>query len=144
LPPSASEGEQAGIDSVQFNEWMGSHFALAELLILPLLTIASFIVFYKRGYNFFEHAILNCYVIGQRVIANFLAFPFMIAYSGTQELNRINYIVILVNIFIVFWTYSQFFGGKSRIQTFFLTVLTYLFLFVEMFALIYGYVMLKQ
>lgn len=43
--------------------WMAGNYAYTSLLIIPLVSLASFICFYRRGYNYFQHLILNSYLV---------------------------------------------------------------------------------
>jgi hypothetical protein len=57
------------------------------LLIFPV-TISSYLTYFKSGYNFAEHLVLNAYLIGQLVIADIiLLLPSALIYDGKKQLS---------------------------------------------------------
>ena len=70
-------------DRFKFPSWLVENFALVEILLfIPLFTIASFLAFYKSGFNLLEHLVLNAYLSGQRLFIGILGFPLLYLLQG--------------------------------------------------------------
>ena len=81
-------------------------------MILPM-TLASFLAFYRSGFNFAENLVLNAYLVGQLVIAD--AILMLIAATSFNE----NYPLVfkffdpLLKYPYWFWFYWQFFKPRK-------------------------------
>jgi Protein of unknown function (DUF3667) len=142
-------GMTAGIDSNVKNEdktwsqfskivdWLKNHYAYSILLFLPIMSLSSYLAFFKSKYNYFQHLVLNSYIAGQRTFAYILLLP--ISYFITdQKANDIMSIVkFLIGIQFTFWTYFQFFDAKKTFSKIFLTIISYLFLGFFSIAIIF-------
>ena len=117
------------------NEWMSSHYALFVLIAIPLFAVGSFLVFRKRGYNFIEHMVLNCFVAAQKIILQLFLLPFVYIYANTPNIIIISVITALSDFCLTFWVYSTFFKQYSRINSFFKTILSYLIFYILMFLI---------
>ena len=62
--------EAAAVEAMmEYNKamtWMFSHYALFEILALPIVSFLSWLSFKKWGYNYIENIIINCFAGGQR------------------------------------------------------------------------------
>ncbi|WP_447636070.1 DUF3667 domain-containing protein [Flavobacterium microcysteis] len=116
-------------------DWITAHYALATLLTIPLLSIASFLAFRKTGYNLVEHLVLNGFIAGQKLILQFIFFPLLYIYSRTQTILLLSGISMLIDILLAFWTYNQFFDTQSTLKNIFKTILTYIYFFI-LFAIL--------
>lgn len=56
----------APVDYDHIDEWIIHHFSIITLLIIPILSAASWLSFRKQGYNFTEHLILNSFYSSQK------------------------------------------------------------------------------
>ena len=104
-------------------QWITEHFAYATMLLIGSTTLSSFLLFKKQGYNLAEHLVLNTFYRGLALVINILLFPVLYIYNGTEI-----YILIaqLIDLALMYWCYAQFFNRLSKIESFGLTVLTYL------------------
>jgi Protein of unknown function (DUF3667) len=99
---------------LQAIEYLSSHYykIVMVALIVPL-TIATYLVYFKSGYNFAEHLVLNSYLMGQLVIADVVII--LISATSFDE----NYPSIYKSLeFIIkypywFWVLWQFFKPKK-------------------------------
>lgn len=84
---------------------------LIPLMILPV-TIGSYLAYLKSGFNFAEHLVLNCYLIGQLVIGDIILQA--VAFTGLEENHRVLYALLdaVLKTPYWFWVYWQFFKPK--------------------------------
>lgn len=64
------------------SSWILDHFAVFTLFLIPNITIPSYLVFKKQGYNFAEHLVLNTFYIGLLLLINLILFPVLYIYIG--------------------------------------------------------------
>jgi hypothetical protein len=113
------------IDGKMINEWLGTHFALATCLLLPLYTLGSFIAFRKQGYNFVEHLVLNTFLASQRLLLRIATFPVWVFFNGTAYIQPVTRVYIIFDIILMGWGYCQFFNKQTRVKSILLTILSY-------------------
>jgi len=108
-----------------FFKKMANNHAFTTLLLLPFFSLASYTAFWKTKYNYFEHFILNSYIVGQQMVI------YLIVLLPYSFLNPNNYFVAFSPIFIGFlftlWTFIQFFDSKNLFSKVVLTLLTYFY-----------------
>lgn len=106
------------------NRWIEHHYAWATLLTLPLYSLASYYVFRKLNYNFIEHLILNSFAASQRLIVHIIAIPIQYYFFGKHALEEINWLLVILDFILIYWTYAQFFNTLSKRKTLVLTILS--------------------
>ncbi|MGM8361438.1 DUF3667 domain-containing protein [Flavobacterium sp. ARAG 55.4] len=121
-----------GVDSAEFNNWMGSHYAWVTLLTIPLYTIGTKIAFKKQRYNLVEYFILNTYIASQRLIVHIALFPLLYFYNGTSTMRTITLIIYIIDTVFIFWVNGQFFNNLSLKRTFLLTLLGQLLFLISL------------
>ncbi|RZJ98961.1 MAG: DUF3667 domain-containing protein [Flavobacterium sp.] len=127
----------------QVNNWLSSHYALATMVMLPFVSIASYLSFYKKGYNLVEHFILNCFITGQKLVVSLALFPFVYMTNKTPAMLTFVGISFVVDFLLTVWTYNQFFNTQSRIKNFLKTLLSYVILLIFMIiAIIIGIIVI--
>lgn len=105
--------------------WMTSHYAYTSLLIIPLISLASFLCFYRQGYNYFQHLVLNSYLAGLRTVF-YLLVLILTSFSENQSLiDTIDLLKVFLGIILTFWTYDRFFHTLSAWKKIGLTLLHY-------------------
>lgn len=100
-------------------QWATIHYSLAELIILPLFSLATWLAFRKWDYNYVEHIALNAFIAGQRIAISLLLIPvFYACKDGTlsEAVRTTGKFITLVFTGVV---YIQFFNNHA----FFYTVL---------------------
>jgi Protein of unknown function (DUF3667) len=122
-----SNSEKAKKAFEMVNHWIATHYAFSTLFMLPLYTLASYLVFKKQGYNFVEHFILNAYLSGQRLIAHLVLLPFW--YFNNESL-AIKYISFVVDFVLLIWGYTSMFNKMGKLKGILLSVSAYLLFFV--------------
>lgn len=111
--------------------WVSRNYAYAMLLLIPVFSLASLIVF-PRGVNYIEHIVLNAYVTGHQAL---IYSVFLLSYSFVDHYEWLTFIF---SITYAFWVYGQFFGG-NRVIIILRTALVY-FLYLFMVTLFLGIV----
>lgn len=123
---TAQSSTEIGIDLVKFNEWMGTHYALTTLLLIPMYTIGTSIAFRKQGYNVVEYFIMNTFKGSQKMIVHIATFPLLYHFNGTHSMKTLSFIIYLVDVVFIYWTNAQFFNKLSLKKSFLLTLLSQL------------------
>jgi Protein of unknown function (DUF3667) len=137
-PINAAENVVSAYEKVI--RWITDHFAYATLILILNTTIASWLVFKKRGYNFAEHLVLNTFYTGLVLVITLILFPVIYIYhnSGAEGLKNYAFITQVLDFVLMYWCYAQFFNTISKIESLALTTLTYLFM--SIITLVIGYV----
>lgn len=126
------------------NDWTNAHFAAYTLLILPFLSISSFLVFKKQKYNFVEHLVLNSFMTGQQLVLQLLCFPLTYLYHGTTIAVAVTSLISILGFLLMVWTYTQFFNKISIVKTFLLAILTYILMTILFFLVVFAVTILYQ
>lgn len=58
-------------------QWMVNHYAYAVLFLIPIISFASYLCFFRAKCNYFQHLILNSYIVGQRTVVYLILLPFI-------------------------------------------------------------------
>lgn len=119
--------------------WLKVHYAYGALLIIPIFSLASYLAFYKSGYNYFKHLILNTFITGQRTIVYIILVPLIAIFKDKDTIDNFQNFKIVIGVILTIWTFIQFFNKNSKLKNFFLTLLTYLIvatLFILLIAII--------
>ena len=103
----------------QFNEWISHHFSIITLTLLPVLSLNSFLLFHKQGYNFTEHLVINAFYSTQKLWLRILTLPVILWAENAQFILKI---LLVIDFALMLWIYGQFFKNISRIKTFILTL----------------------
>ncbi|MEZ4902365.1 MAG: DUF3667 domain-containing protein [Spirosomataceae bacterium] len=106
--------------------WMSNHYAYSTLLIIPIISFASYLCFFRTKHNYFQHLILNSFVAGQRTVVYLLILPFTYFIVDKEVNGAVDIIKVSLGICLTFWTYYQFFNTTKPIKKILLTILTYL------------------
>ena len=128
--------EIQGVEYESLNEWISHHYYWIILLSIPMFSVASYIVFRKQGYNFIEHFVLNAYMASQRLILRIAIFPITKYYTESSYNKLFIDILMLMDIFLIFWTYITFFNNLSKIKVFLYSIYSYVLFLVIFFILL--------
>lgn len=122
---------------VEVLRWMKNHYAYTTLILIPIISIASYSAFYRTKYNYFQHLILNSFIAGQKMIVLLVVLP-LVYFINNERINYSNGIFTLfMGIFLTFWTYYQFFNTTKPVRKVSLTILAYTILSILFFVLIF-------
>lgn len=117
--------------------WFNSHYVASVLLSVPALSLATRYAFYKSGFNFYEHFVLNLYMSCQR----------MIIYAALGPIASISKVFepipLVLSLAYTVFAYFQIFDSSSIKRRIVSVVYTYLlfgiitFLFLVIVAVIH-------
>lgn len=124
------------LDLRSAGNWITDHFSLVTLLFVPVYSIGSFLLFRKQGYNFYEHIYLNTFLASQRLLIRIATFPLLVILDGTENIFLFRDLLILADIILMVWSYTQFFNKVKRIKAVLLSVLSYAIFYVILIGLI--------
>ncbi|HEX8369469.1 MAG TPA: DUF3667 domain-containing protein [Pyrinomonadaceae bacterium] len=87
---------------------------LIVAMILPM-SLSSFLIFYRSGFNFAEHLVLSAFITAQLIIGDVVVYS-VAAINFTQGKTQI---LLVLNLLLKFpfwiWAYWQFFKPKNRL-----------------------------
>jgi hypothetical protein len=122
MTPEAVELQVKSLDAVL------SYMSLFYLSFMPLMSIGSFLVFRKKGYNFAEHLVGNSYLFGHLAL-------FSIFITNLYRLPMPIFTVSFINIAVVTcyscWFYKSWFSiswPQTLVRTFLTLLMGYLFI----------------
>lgn len=116
--------------------WLKIHYAYGALLLIPIFSLASYLAFYKSGYNYFKHLILNTFITGQRTIVYIIFIPIIALLKDKDTIDNFQDAKVVSGIILTVWTFIQFFNTNSKLKSFLLTLLTYFILVILFFLIV--------
>ncbi|WP_255070672.1 DUF3667 domain-containing protein [Lacihabitans sp. LS3-19] len=116
--------------------WMQQHYAYTTLLLIPIISLASYLSFFKTKYNYFQHLILNTFIAGQKTAIFLLMLPIVYFIKDNDLNDSIDTFKVYLGIFLTFLTYYQFFDSTKPVKRIFLTVLTYIVMVILIFVIV--------
>ena len=133
IPESNPNGT---IDFKSVSNWMADHFAVVTLVLVPIYSIGSYFSFRKQKYNFYEHIYLNTFLGSQRLLVRIVVFPLFAIWDGMENIFILRDVLIVLDIILMVWSYTQFFNKMKRIKAILLGVLSYSIFFVLLLGII--------
>lgn len=135
---NSSNSPETNANQLPIFNWFAENYPLTMLLLIPIFSLASYLSYFKSGFNYLEHFVLNSYITGQQAIIYSL---FAIISLVTSNSDLLVYLTILFSTAYAFFTFWQFFSEQSRtsvILRFLLTYTIYLFtLLLLLFLLLF-------
>lgn len=115
-----------GFETIKFSEnaissWVSNNYAYMILLLIPVLSISSFLCFRKQEENYTEHIVLNTYITAQQSI---FYIVFTILAWGTKKEDVIGF-ALLLSIGYRLYSYFGFFKKIKKISIVFRLVCYY-------------------
>lgn len=106
--------------------WFSKNYAYASLLVLPVFSLASYLLFYKFRINYIEHMVVNSFISGHQAVLYSL---FAIAENVIKS-DIVEAVSLLGAISYTFWVFWQFFSEGSRTINILRSVMTYVLYFM--------------
>jgi hypothetical protein len=108
----------------QFNEGLKKYLNVIPLVLIPIISLFSYLFFRKKGWNYAEHLVLNAYLQGQLAL---IGLPFIITGVAVSMHFAVQamYAILIIGIFYAAYVYKNFFR-VNMLQAF----LKYLFTFL--------------
>ena len=112
------------------------HYSFAQIILLPIYSLASYLAFKKRKLSYMKHVVLNAFMLAQRLVVKILFIPLLYAVSGTPKMNLIIGITNFIGFALMFWTLYQFFKSSNTFRTILRCILYFVLFFTQM--IVYG------
>lgn len=120
--------------------WIKEHYAYSTLILLPVISFSTYLAFRKSKYNYLKHLILNCFIAGQRTIIFIVALPILAIVKNKEAISIIENIETLIWVALMTWTYIQFFDNNKIFKNISLTLLSYIYLFIQTMILLIAFI----
>ncbi|WP_370521823.1 DUF3667 domain-containing protein [Dysgonomonas sp. HDW5A] len=88
-------------------DWLYKHYALITYLLIPFNALFSFILFRKSNYNYFEHLVINSYMIGIQILFLIILLPLHYIFP---TLNL--FLPLLLSYLYMSWTFYRIFENN--------------------------------
>jgi hypothetical protein len=127
------EGTKEYILQKKMEAWMASHYSLIMLASIPFSALASRLAFFKSGYNYVEHLVINMYAASMKMGALIVMFPLLYAAQKNDLIQYYLPIYYIMDLALLAWVFLGVFnmyGITSRIVR---SVLSY---FILMFFIV--------
>lgn len=140
----------AMVDSMAF---VSSYNSIVMLILVPFFALATKIAFRKWGHNYYEHVVINAYVLSFYTLAiMILVYPFMFFFRHSPDmfLNLMGFAFLLTPVILV-WFFKEFYKDKPLtsivlkvLGTLLLVVLGYIALIILVGFISVFFLMLKN
>jgi len=88
--------------------------AFLLLLQLPLLSIASWLLFRRQKFYYGEHLIGNAYMVGEITLFQLITFPLYVAFNHSVGVDVLNIVYLLFMAGFGFFTYFDWFFQRRN------------------------------
>ncbi len=131
---------QKGMYSDLMNDMLSfssSYNSFIMLFCIPFFALMTKIAFRKWGHNYYEHLVMNAYVLAFYTLVNIiLLYPLIYFMKNNLEIFEMFSVVAMMTVpFILVWFYKGFYPEKSLISII-LRVLLILFMMFILFILL--------
>ncbi|NRB84467.1 MAG: DUF3667 domain-containing protein [Winogradskyella sp.] len=123
-----TESREFELSNTGIIDWLKTNQTYLVFAFVPIFSLASFIVFFKAKYNYYEHLVLQLYITGQQFI---IITVFTCAFFFNSEILIIS--TLFGCVLYSLYTYWQFFNKKSFLNIFFRYILIQILSFFSYF-----------
>lgn len=113
--------------------WLANNQVYSLLLTIPLFSIGSYLAFFRSGYNYLEHLIINVYITAHQLLI-------YASLSGLiPEDSIVEVLPLLLGVTYNLWAYCQFFrrgNGFKRVIQGLCVYLIFLFIFAVLMLIV--------
>ncbi|SBW01349.1 conserved membrane hypothetical protein [uncultured Dysgonomonas sp.] len=120
------------LEYVPIYKLYSNHYSSMLLVLTPFYALFSYLLFYRRGYNYMEHLVMLSYLSGARIFVLLLFYPF-IYLSHSQFVYLV--VNLLAEIYFI-WGLSQFFKRSSWFAAIFKVLLLIVLAVVTLLVLV--------
>ncbi|AWH73606.1 hypothetical protein DCS32_05395 [Dokdonia sp. Dokd-P16] len=115
---------------ISFLEIVKDNYAYATIILLPFTALTTYISFLGKGYNYFEHLIVNLFVEGQKLIIYLICTPLLLINSNEDMAYFLEGALFIIPLIFAGWTFVQFFKESKTITTILRLVLSYMLYYI--------------
>lgn len=106
--------KKMAFDPVKFFDWITSHYALIELIFLPIVAFSSWLAFKKWGFNYIENIIINCFASGQRLLYGIATFPILYLFKDTKYFLILSSIIGFPVYLLTIWLFIDLYNYNNK------------------------------
>lgn len=130
---SNSAGNVPKIDMKSFMESMMNYYNFFVLLLLPLYAVTSYIVYRKKGHNFFEHLVFNSYI---QTNLGFVSLFLQVVLVSLLGMTFQSYAALFMLVFVLYSLYvlKKLYNQNLK-QTIF-SGIKYILFFIALYAIL--------
>ena len=128
-----STGNVPKIDMKGFMETLMSYYNFFVLLLIPIYALTSYIIFNKRGHNFFEHLVFNSYL---QTNLGFISLVLQVVLVNILGMSFGTYSILFLLLFILFTLYAFKKLYEQNIKQSLISGVKYLLLFAALYLVI--------
>lgn len=116
LVADASEIKAEITDFASANKYLEANYykPIIVAMVLPL-ALATRLVFWKAGFNYAEHLVLNAFIISQMIIGDIIVHCITASHLADGSKNLVGLLDFLLKTSYSIWAYWQFFKPQSRV-----------------------------
>lgn len=103
----------AGTTMAIIVDFVEHHYALAEVILLPVLALCSYLLFHSRGDRYVEWIVIHAFMASQRLVVQIVALPFL-AILSPGTMGAISFIV---NMSYLGWGTLQLYPSWRAVPT---------------------------
>ncbi|MFK7970488.1 MAG: DUF3667 domain-containing protein [Bacteroidia bacterium] len=124
------QNEKSAEFSKKMYDWMQGHYNIVLLFALPVMALASWLVYRKRGYSLGEHVIMQCFTYG---VFTIFTLPGLIVSNPFSMGGVYQYIMGALFFGWYFWVYKDLFKAPI-VKTILVTIWWFILYFLLIFA----------
>lgn len=116
LVADASHAQTEITDFASANKYLEANYykPIIVAMVLPL-ALATRLLFWKAGYNYAEHLVLNAFIISQMIIGDIFVYCISASYLASEAKTAVWLFEFLFKVAYPFWAYWQFFKPHNRV-----------------------------
>lgn len=94
--------------------FISGYYSVIMLLLVPLFALTTKIAFRKWGQNYYEHIVMNAYILSFYTLATIIIiYPAMFFFRHKPDVSfELSQTSILLVPFILIWFFKEFYKGK--------------------------------
>lgn len=140
-----SETEEKNAVMNSLNSFLANYISFIMMLSIPFFSVFSFLVFRKKGLNYYEHVVANAFLYSFWAICSiFIIYPLMYIFKDSSKfIITLSFISLPLFIPLVIWFYKNLFmqlsWKKIIIRVILISILTSIsyMVFSMMFGVLY-------
>lgn len=99
----------------EFMSFISSYNSFLMLLLVPLFAITTKIAFRKWGQNYYEHVVMNCYIVSSYTLVSLIVvYPILFFLkSNPEKFFMVSQISMFILPLTLFWFFKGFYANHS-------------------------------
>lgn len=94
-------------------DFIEHHYGFAEVMLLPVLALCSYLFFRRRGERYVEWIVVHAFLASQRLVVQIVALPFAMTLSS----GTVGTISFIVNMVYLGWAMMQLYPSYRAVPT---------------------------